>query len=254
MTLETLQQLAALGVPDSRHGILRAGRQPGSVRADRQRVDVLHFPLQHGQLGVGLPQQVAPLKVAKPRGRLQQRPGRQTVVLLLRKVGCLQNLGSVQPLLGFILGRDRLVLVDHRPDRQQAHHPREHGRADAEDRRLPVLAGQVPLLDLVEPHPQQPGEHLHHGVRLAVLVRPGIRRDRFRLDVRQVAVFIGDHLQRWRETFLQTKLRLVQRVRFPVDNQADDPVLLPQLLERAHLLVHPLRLGRAGRADDDQVA
>jgi len=77
------------------------------------------------------------------------------------------------------------------------------------------------------------------------------RRVRFAARIAQRAVDAQDKTQRRGEALFVLPPRNVRGVRFAVDNEAQDPVLATETLERQDLLIHPFRLRRPRRAQHD---
>ncbi len=107
------------------------------------------------------------------------------------------------------------------------------------------------LLQLVETDAEHAGDQLQPDVLLAVLLRPGVGGDRLAASLRELPV--GSHLvdQRVREALLVGSGRRCGRARLAGHDQAEDPVLAAEALEREDLLVHPARLRGGRRTDDD---
>jgi len=86
---------------------------------------------------------------------------------------------------------------------------------------------------------------------LAILAGARIRCDRFAPRIAQRAVDAQDKAQRLGEALFVFPPRNVRGVRLAIDNEAEDPVLATEALERQDLLVHPFRLRGRRRAQHD---
>jgi hypothetical protein len=106
----------------------------------------------------------------------------------------------------------------------------------------------------VETQPRDASHRLAKSIRPPIALRPQITRDRLRPLRRQLPLRIHLVAQRRRKTFLRLLPRLVARIRLPRGNDRQDPVPPPQRFIVTNLLVHPARLRRIRRADDNQIA
>ena len=79
------------------------------------------------------------------------------VVFLLRVVGGLEYLRTVEPFLGLVLGGDRLVAVGHGPNGEQGHHGGEREGTGTHNGGTPVFPGEIALLDFIEANAEQAG-------------------------------------------------------------------------------------------------
>jgi hypothetical protein len=100
-------------------------------------------------------------------------------------------------------------------------------------------------------HHQQAGDQFQLGIVLAILAGARIRCDRFAPRIAQRTVDAQDKAQRRGEALFVFPPRNVRGVRLTIDNEAEDPVLATEALERQDLLVYPFRLRGRRRAQHD---
>jgi hypothetical protein len=113
-----------------------------------------------------------------------------------------------------------------------------------------VTALLLAPLQRVEAQSEHAGNQLQLGVVPAVLARAGIRRDRFRPCVAEVALRTEPVAQRRRKALVLGLRRIIGGVGLAADDETKDPVFPAQALERENFC-SPSGTAPLWRADHD---
>ena len=108
------------------------------------------------------------------------------------------------------------------------------------------------LLEVVEADPEHAGDQLEQRILLAVLVRSRVGGDRLgrRSSVSSPSGPMRKISSVGKHSCVGVR-GILRRVRFAADDQAEDPVLAPETLEREDFFVDPARVRGLRRADHD---
>ena len=156
-------------------------------------------------------------------------------------------------ILGLLLPALRRVAREDRVDRKHARQANQHEAGRERDHRAPAPSTALAVAQVVEIDADQSRDELRARIRLAVLARPRIGRDRLETLAGFAAIGVEAFRQRRGQAFVVLASGPCARAGLAVDDQAEDAIAPTEALERRHLLVDPARLRRVRRADHDQI-